>query len=167
MYRLYREADLAVRQRKRVKRLATQRVPLQMAQTGHIHGGPKAANKTAFVAAVQTSVDGSPLYMRLTPVADFTNEHMRQWASRHLAAGCHVVSDGTLPLPRCASQAQATHERSMTGGGRQGAQTPQLRWVNTLLGNLKTSTAGTYHSFDHTRYAQRYLAEFCWRFNRR
>ncbi len=63
--------------------------------------------------------------------------------------------------------AQATHERYVTGGGRQGAQTPQLRWVNTLLGNLKTSMAGTYHSFDHARYAQRYLAEFCWRFNRR
>ena len=63
--------------------------------------------------------------------------------------------------------AQATHERYVTGGGRQGAQTPQLRWVNTLLGNLKTSMAGTYHSFDHARYAQRYLAEFCWRLNRR
>ena len=36
-----------------------------------------------------------------------------------------------------------------------------------MLGNLKTGMAGTYHSFDHARYAQRYLAEFCWRFNRR
>ena len=52
-------------------------------------------------------------------------------------------------------------------GCRQGAQTPQLHWVNTLLGNLKTSMAGTYHSFDHAKYAARYLAEFCYRFNRR
>lgn len=59
------------------------------------------------------------------------------------------------------------HERHVTGGGRQGAQTPQLHWVNTLLGNLKTSMAGTYHAFDHAKYAQRYLAEFCYRFNRR
>ncbi len=29
---------------------------------------------------------------------------------------------------------------------RQGARTPELHWVNTLLGNLKTSMAGTYHS---------------------
>ena len=28
----------------------------------------------AFVAAVQTRSDGRPLYMRLTPVADFTNQ---------------------------------------------------------------------------------------------
>ncbi|MCE1250870.1 MAG: transposase [Comamonadaceae bacterium] len=55
----------------------------------------------------------------------------------------------------------------MTGGGREGARTPQLHWVNTVLGNLKTSMAGTYHSFDHAKYAARYLAEFCYRFNRR
>ena len=55
----------------------------------------------------------------------------------------------------------------MTGGGRQGAQTPQLHWVNTVLGNLKTSLVGTYHSFNHAKYAARYLAEFAYRFNRR
>ena len=26
---------------------------------------------------------------------------------------------------------------------------------------------GTYHSFDHAKYGARYLAEFCYRFNRR
>lgn len=131
-----------------------------------INGGRKAANKTAFVAAVQTREDGRPLYMRLTPVADFTNQEMAQWARRCLAPGCHVVSDGT-PAFAQVRQVGAVHERHVTGGGRQGAQTPQLHWVNTLLGNLKTSMAGTYHSFDHAKYAQRYLAEFCYRFNRR
>lgn len=63
-------------------------------RAGSINGGRKAANKTAFVAAVQTREDGRPLYMRLTPVADFTNQEMVQWARCHLAAGCHVVSDG-------------------------------------------------------------------------
>ena len=36
-----------------------------------------------------------------------------------------------------------------------------------MLGNLKTALAGTYHSFDRTKYAARYLAEFSYRFNRR
>lgn len=135
-------------------------------RAGHINGGRKAANKTAFLAAVQTRDDGRPLYMSLTPVADFTNQDMAQWAKNHLAPGCHVVSDGTRAFAQVL-QAKATHERYVTGGGRQGAQTPQLHWVNTMLGNLKTSMAGTYHSFDHARYAARYLAEFCYRFNRR
>ena len=135
-------------------------------RAGSIHGGRKAANKTAFVAAVQTMPDGRPLYMRLTPVVDFTNQEMAQWSHHNLAPGSHVVSDGTHAFAQVL-QVQATHERHVTGGGRKGAQTPQLHWVNTMLGNLKTTIAGTYHSFDHTKYAARYLAEFCYRFNRR
>lgn len=135
-------------------------------RAGHINGGRKPANKTAFVAAVQTRTDGRLLYMRLTPVADFSNEAMAQWVGCHLAPGCHVVSDGT-PAFAQVRQVGATHERHVTGGGRQGVHTPQLHWVNTMLGNLKTSMAGTYHSFDHAKYAARYLAEFCYRFNRR
>ena len=133
---------------------------------GHINGGRKAANKTAFVAAIQTSDDGHPLRMRLTPVVDFTNADMARWAQGHLAPGCHVVSDVTWAFAQVV-QAGATHERHVTGGGRQGARTPQLRWANTLLGNLKTSLTGTLHSFDHARYPARYLAEFAYRFNRR
>ena len=43
-------------------------------RTGHIYGGRGPCGKTAFVAAVQTSADGQPRFMRLTPVAGFTNE---------------------------------------------------------------------------------------------
>lgn len=115
---------------------------------------------------MQTTDDGHPLYIRLTPVANFTNQAMAQWAKRCVAPGSHVVSDGT-PAFAQVRQVQATHERHVTGGGRQGARTPQLVWVNTVLGNLKTSLAGTLHSFDHARYGARYLAEFAYRFNRR
>ncbi|WP_371264211.1 transposase [Nitrosomonas sp. Nm51] len=44
---------------------------------------------------------------------------------------------------------------------------PEFHWVNTLLGNLKTALSGTYHAFNHAKYAHRYLAEFSYRFNRR
>ena len=39
-------------------------------------------------------------------------------------------------------------------------------WVNTALGNIKTALAGTYHHVS-AKHAQRYLASFAWRFNRR
>jgi hypothetical protein len=35
------------------------------------------------------------------------------------------------------------------------------------LGNLKTSLGGSYHAFDFTKCASRYLAAFAYRFNRR
>ena len=39
--------------------------------------------------------------------------------------------------------------------------------VNGVLGNLKRSLDGTCHAFGFFKYAERYLAEAAWRFNRR
>ena len=88
------------------------------------------------------------------------------WAATHLMPTAHVVCDGLQCLKPVSSLA-ATHQRYVTGGGRQAPQTPQLRWVNTVPGSLKTALAGTYHSFDHAKYGARYPAEFAYRFNRR
>ncbi len=38
--------------------------------------------------------------------------------------------------------------------------------MNTVLGNIKTALAGTYHHVS-PKHAQRYLSSFAWRFNRR
>ena len=135
-------------------------------RAGHMHGGRGALNKSAFVAAIQTNDDGKPLFMRLTPIARFTKVAMKDWIENSLASTAHVVSDGTACFSQVL-QLGATHERHVTGSGRKAAQMPQFKWVNTMLGNLKTALSGTYHSFDHAKYAARYLAEFSYRFNRR
>jgi hypothetical protein len=83
-----------------------------------------------------------------------------------LTATAQVVSDGLWCFAQV-KEVAAGHERHVVGGGRQSVQRPEFRWVNTMLGNLKTSLNGTYHSIDHAKYAARYLAEFAYRFNRR
>ena len=135
-------------------------------RSGSIYGGRGALNKSAFVAAVQTSADGRPQVMRLTPITGFTNESITAWAADNLAAGAHVVSDGLHPFKAVLATA-SSHERHVVGTGKQAAQRAEFKWVNTMLGNLKTALVGTYHWFDHAKYAHRYLAEFCYRFNRR
>jgi ISXO2-like transposase domain/Transposase zinc-ribbon domain len=135
-------------------------------RAGSCNGGRGAMNKSAFVAAVQTDMDGKPRFMRLTPIIGFTKEALKDWASHSLAPTAHVVSDGLHCFIQVA-HVGATHERHVTGSGRQAAQRPEFRWVNTMLGNLKTALSGTYHSFDHAKYGARYLAEFAYRFNRR
>lgn len=42
-----------------------------------------------------------------------------------------------------------------------------IQWVNTLLGNLKSSIQGSNHGVKFDKYAARYLAEVHYRFNRR
>jgi hypothetical protein len=42
-----------------------------------------------------------------------------------------------------------------------------FHWVNTILGNVKTTLSGAYHSFGFSKYAERYLGAIAYRFNRR
>ena len=51
--------------------------------------------------------------------------------------------------------------------GKHPNELPQFRWMHTLLGKLKISLNGTFHSFEFDKYARRYLGGFCFRFNRR
>lgn len=44
---------------------------------------------------------------------------------------------------------------------------PEFKWINTVLGNLKTTLAGAFHSLNYRKYGADYLAAFSYRFNRR
>ncbi|HEX2959047.1 MAG TPA: transposase [Chitinispirillaceae bacterium] len=43
---------------------------------------------------------------------------------------------------------------------------PQLKWVQTLMRNVKTTIAGVFHGVSK-KHLQRFLDEYCFRFNRR
>ena len=52
-------------------------------------------------------------------------------------------------------------------GQRKPRDLPQFKWVNTVLGNLKTMLSGAYKAFKYSKYADNYLGAFAYRFNRR
>jgi hypothetical protein len=76
-----------------------------------------------------------------------------------------VLSDG-LACFRSVVAAGCSHTAVVTGG-RHPNDLPEFRWINILLGNLKTSFSGTFHAFRFDKYANRYLGAFNYRFNRR
>jgi len=64
------------------------------------------------------------------------------------------------------SDIDAEDENTFIGtGGRYPNQLPELRWINTVLSNLKTSFSGTVHAFKSAKHGMRYLGAFCFRFN--
>jgi hypothetical protein len=127
--------------------------------------GRGSENKVPFVAAVSLSDDGQPLRAKLTPVPGFTLKAIGQWAHEHLASGSTVFSDG-LSCFTAVTEAGCAH-RPTVMAGRKPKEVPEFQWINTVLGNLKTSLSGCYHAFDFRKYADRYLAAFTYRFNRR
>lgn len=135
---------------------------------GEKHGGKRgrgASGKTPFVAAVQTNEEGHPIAMRMTQLNGFKTKAIFNWAERHIAAGSHVISDGLFCF-RAVKYAGCSHEAIVTGGGPTCVMIEAFTWVNTMIGNVKGSMQGSYHSIGR-RHLPRYLAEFCYRFNRR
>ena len=135
---------------------------------GEIHGaksGRGSPNKVAFVAAVQTTESGEPVYVCLSK-RPFTKRSIETFIARSLALPVTLVSDG-LSCFTAVQDAGIVHERHVTGGGAASAAHPSFRAINTFLGNLKTSLSGTYHAFGFEKYAHRYLAQVQYLFNRR
>jgi len=126
-------------------------------------GGP---NKTPFVAAVATDDCGRPRHVLLKIVACHDSASIQSLAEAHLAPSARVVTDG-LGCFRAVKAAGCAHQSiTVSKAGRRPETIPEFRWVNTVIGNLKTAISGTLKAID-ARYAYRYLAEFQYRFNRR
>ena len=59
-----------------------------------------------------------------------------------------------------------SHRAIRTGSGPKAARVASFKWVNTTLGNIKCAITGTYRKLG-PNHAERYLASFAWRYNRR
>lgn len=127
--------------------------------------GRGSENKVPLVAAVSLTEEDHPLRVCLTPVAGFTSEAISAWAKDHIAPGSVVLSDG-LACFGAVTEAGCRHQPTVMAG-RKPKAVPEFKWINTVLGNLKTRLSGCYHAFDFQKYARHYLAAFCYRFNRR
>jgi hypothetical protein len=128
--------------------------------------GRGSENKVPFVAAVQTNTKGHPIYAVFSPVKTFNYEEIEKWAKQRLAPLSTVVTDG-LACFNAVTKAGCSHQKEVVGKKRKSTDMECFNWVNTILGNLKTSFDGTYHAFDFEKYGYRYLAEIQYRFNRR
>lgn len=135
---------------------------------GERHGGSRgrgSENKIPFVAAISTNEEGHPVAMNMNRVKGFQLTEISRWAQKHLKPGSLVVSDG-LACFSAVIDADCLHKPLVTGGGHQSVTKKEFTWVNTMIGNVKNAITGTYHAVK-PQHLPRYLAEFCYRFNRR
>lgn len=133
---------------------------------GERRGGKRgrgAKSKVAFVAAVELR-EGCPLRVRFDPVEDFSAIALTQWATRALIGPCHVSTNAVMSSGLLARREASPMEAQFCWDR---GEVESFRWLNILIGNLKTTLSGTHHAFKFAKYADRYLAEVQYRFNRR
>ena len=128
--------------------------------------GRGGANKVPFVVAVETTAQGRPRRVLIHLVERHDSTSIEMMAREYFVAGTHIISDG-LGCFRAVTRAGATHTPIVSAREpQQPEKIPALKWVNTVLGNLKTAIAGT-HKAIRRPYVGRYFAEFQFRFNGR
>ena len=147
----------------------TGRVEIDDAYLGGEHAGTPgrgSENKVPFGAAGQTTADGKPQKVCFKAMR-FTKADIQDGARRILAPEAEVYGDA-LPSMKAGLAAEVLNYSAIpTGSGRQAVLHPEFRCANTVLSKLKTAISGTYHAFNFAQYADRYLAEAQYRFNRR
>jgi len=122
--------------------------------------------KVPLLAAVSATAQGKPEYVCLS-AQPATGEDVLVFTLNSIKQDSLVVSDGAPSFNYVKWGGAARHKFIVTGGGKQACEIAELKAVNTVLGNLKTGIAGTYHAFKFAKYGYRYLAEYQYRFNRR
>ncbi len=135
---------------------------------GERRGGKRgrgSANKVPFVAAVSLNNEGHPIAMNMSVAKGFRLTEISRWAKHHLQPGSTVISDG-LACFTAVKDAECHHISLVTGGGPQSVTKIEFAWINTMIGNVKNAMTSTYHAIN-PKHLPRYLAEFCYRHNRR
>ena len=126
--------------------------------------GRGASGKTPFVAAIQLSKEKHPIFIKFNKVAGFTKQEIAAWSSKHLVPDSYVVSDGLNCFPGI-EDAKSNHLSIPTNNNKDLSRSI-FKWLNTVISNVKTAIRGVYHSISD-KHVPRYLAEYCYRFNRR
>ena len=144
------------------------RVEMDDAYLGGRRSGGKrgrgSPGKRPFVATVETTDDGRPKRIQLRQVKRFTKRAITELANKTLAPTARVTTDG-LGCFRGLRDAKVSHVALVVADLGWSEKLPQFKWVNTILGNIKSAITGTYRAV--RKHADRTLAEFEWRFNRR
>ena len=166
---LYHKLAHVMMEREDSKKLSGDNIEIDDAYWGGKKKGKRgrgSENKTPFIAAV-SKIEGKPSQMKLSVVSRFSKAEISKWGSKFLERGTTVISDGLNCFPALADDAVGCiHRAIVVGDSKDPEKTAFFNWVNTILGNLKTALAGTFHKLA-PNYVKRHLATFAYRFNRR
>jgi hypothetical protein len=92
-------------------------------------------------------------------------EHVQDILERHVRPGQEIKSDG-LSVFNVVKGMGHTHSPEVVYPKGGSPNFAALKWINILVSNAKAFIVGTYHGV-RRKHLQRYLNEFCYRFNRR
>ena len=122
----------------------------------------RGTSKAKVVIGLSLSDKGRPQYIKMQVVDDLKKETIAAFAQDHIEGGSTISSDAYRSYHKLISEGYNLEAKVFNP-----TENPEhLKWLHTMVANAKAFINGTFHGLDD-KHLQRYLDEFCYRFNRR
>lgn len=123
--------------------------------------GRGSENKAKVAAALQLDSSGCPRFLKMQVIPDAKGDTLLAFAQASIIEGSTIHSDAfrsynALSGKYCCDMQKYDPQ----------SDDKRLKWLHVMVSNIKANIEGAYHGLERT-YLQRYLDEFCYRFNRR
>ena len=119
----------------------------------------RGTEKTSALAAVSLTEQGHPRFLKIQ-VSKLDAESVSAVARQTICPGSEIHSDALGSFRAALNEGYDHHFRVFD------QDSGALRWVHTLISNVKSFLLGTYHGLGK-KHLQSYFDEFAFRFNRR
>ena len=124
-------------------------------------GKGRRTKRTKSFVAVSVTPDGKPRFAKIQVAQRLDSRYVAKFAAKEIEPGSLVRTDGLTIYNSLAGA--YVHEAIVAKGKPKDAI---LKWVHVVISNAKSFIDGTFHGLE-AKHLQRYLDEFCYRFNRR
>lgn len=125
--------------------------------------GRGADKKSSVVVSVQVNAQNKPGYAGMQVVPTVNHKQIGRVLDSKVSTTATIKTDG-LPAYSIVEKEHREHQRIVLGDPKRAGI--ELPWVHILIANCKGILRGVHHGVS-AKHLQRYLSEFCYRFNRR
>lgn len=122
----------------------------------------RGTKKAKVIVHVSLTEDNRPQFAKMTVVDDIKTGTVNSTVKDNIKKGSLINSDDFKSYKDIINQGYQHNATNMKDEGHETA----LKWLHIIVSNAKSFVLGTYHGLDKM-HLQRYLDEFCYRFNRR
>jgi transposase-like protein len=134
--------------------------------SGNNGGKPKkrgrGTTKAPIIASTSLDYNGNPGYAKMELVDNLEKDTFEAYAENNIEAGSTISSDGFASYSSLEKMGFIVEQENFDPIGNP----MHLRWTHIIISNFKAFVIGTFHGLGK-KHLQLYLAEFCWRLNRR
>lgn len=123
----------------------------------------RGTEKSKVIAGISLDEKGRPQYLKMEVVPDLKQETIHQFVQEHIGAGSTLETDAYASYVSL----QQSGDYVVSSRVYDPKMDPKyLKWLHIVISNAKAFILGTFHGLGQ-KHLQRYLDEFCYRFNRR